>query len=191
MGRKKGYDEEEALEKAMFLFWRKGYRAVSTRDLASEMGINQYSLYASFQSKEELLGKALGRYLQQIVATWLLVPLNDPADGLAAIRRFFETFVEPGDGTYPVGCFICNIMAEADCPSTEVQTVIDKYQSMLTGAFAGALHQAYPNARDEVIDAKAAFLLCALVGIVVKKRNGFQGQPVQQVVDQIVEFITL
>ena len=89
MGRKKGYDEEEALEKAMFLFWRRGYQAVGTRELAHEMGINQYSLYASFQSKEQLLERALGKYLQEIIATWVLVPLVDPADGLAAIRRFF------------------------------------------------------------------------------------------------------
>ena len=134
MGRRKGYDEEEALDKAMFLFWRKGYRAVSTRDLAHEMGINQYSLYASFQSKEKLLEKALGRYLEQIIATWLLVPLNDPVDGLAAIRRFFETFVEPGDGTFPAGCVICNMMAEEESPSSEVQAVIDRYQLMLADA---------------------------------------------------------
>ena len=191
MGRKKGYDEERALEKAMFLFWRGGYSAVSTRNLADEMGINQYSLYASFESKDVLFERSLARYLQAIVVDWLLKPLANSDDGVAAIRSFFEMFVNPGDGTFPAGCFICNTMAEAENPSSEVQSVIDRYQSMLTDSFAGALRHAYPNADKQVVDAKASLLLCALIGIGVKKRNGFHGQPVQQVVDQLIECVTL
>ena len=82
-------------------------------------------------------------------------------------------------------------MAESENPSSGVQTVIDRYQLMLADAFAGALRQAYPNARSRAIRSKASLLLCVLVGIGVRKRNGFQGQPVQEVVDQINEFITL
>ena len=189
MGRNKNYDEDEALKKAMFLFWRKGYRGISTRDLAEEMGINQYSLYASFESKDALFERALGRYLQEIIEDWLLKPLTDPESGLAAIRDFFEMFVEPGTGQIPVGCFICNTMAEIDNPSAPVKRVVAQYQALLADEFAQALKHAFPKAKDQAIAAKASFLQCVMVGIAVKKRAGFQGPPVQQVVDQIMDFV--
>jgi AcrR family transcriptional regulator len=190
MGRKKKYDEAEVLEKAMYLFWRNGYRAVSTRNLADEMGINQYSLYASFQSKEVLFASALEQYLQVIVCDWLIKPLVGRAHGLIAIRQFFETFVEPGDGTFPTGCLICNTIVDTERPSADVQSVIDRYQSMLTDAFARALRNAHPDASRREIASKADLLLCLMLGIAVKKRNGFEGAPVQRVVDQIMKFVT-
>jgi TetR/AcrR family transcriptional repressor of nem operon len=190
MGRKKKYDEAEALEKAMYLFWRTGYEAVKTRDLADAMGINQYSLYASFHSKDALFVSALEQYLQVIVCDWLLKPLLDPADGLRAIRQFFEVFVEPGDGTMPTGCLICNTIVATESPNADVQLVIDRYESILTDAFAGALHRSNPEASAQEIESKANLLLCLILGIAVKKRNGFQGRPVQQIVEQIVEFAT-
>jgi TetR/AcrR family transcriptional repressor of nem operon len=189
MGRKKKYDEAEALEKAMYLFWRNGYRAVSTRNLADEMGINQYSLYASFQSKEVLFAAALEQYLQAIVCDWFLKPLVDQADGLTAIRQFFEAFVEPGNGTTPTGCLICNTIVDAEKPGSDVQSVIDRYQSTLTDAFARALRNARPDASSREIASKADLLLCLMLGIAVKKRNGFEGAPVQNVVDQIMGFV--
>ncbi|MBL4908253.1 MAG: TetR/AcrR family transcriptional regulator [Sneathiella sp.] len=191
MGRKKSYDEEDVLEKAMFLFWRKGHQAVSTRDLADEMGINQYSLYASFESKDVLFEKTLERYLSDVVEKVFIEPLLDPVDGLAAIRSYFEIFVAPGSGKFPTGCFICNTMAEEENPTAAVQKIIDRYQTKIADALASALRQAYPKAKNPIIQAKASLLLCVMLGIAVKKRNGFQGQPVQEIVEQIMDFVTI
>jgi TetR/AcrR family transcriptional repressor of nem operon len=190
MGRRKKYDEAEALEKAMYLFWRNGYDSVKTRDLADAMGINQYSLYASFQSKEALFVSALEQYLQVIICDWLIKPLIDQADGLKAIRQFFEVFVEPGDGTIPSGCLICNTIVGTEQPNADVQQVIDRYQSMLANAFAGALHRCSPETSAQEIESRANLLLCLILGIAVKKRNGFQGRPIQEIVEQIVAFVT-
>ena len=172
----------------MHLFWRSGYDAVKTRDLADAMGINQYSLYASFQSKGALFVSALENYLQVIVSDWLIKPLVDQVDGLKAVRQLFEAFVEPGDGTVPSGCFICNTIVETEQPNADVQLVIDSCQSMLTDAFAGALHRSNLEANAQEIKSKANLLICLILGITVKKRNGFQGPPVQQVVEQIIKF---
>ena len=153
MGRKKKFKEAEVLEKAMTLFWRNGYRAVKTRELANEMGINQNSLYASFQNKEALFVNALEQYLQVIFCDWMMKPLIDQTDGLEAIRQFFQTFVEPGDGTLPTGCLICNTIVETEEHSPGVQSVIDRYQNMLTDAFAGALLRSDPKASSREIGA--------------------------------------
>ncbi len=62
MGRAREFDADEGLERAMTVFWRKGYEGTSLSDLTEAMGINRPSLYATYGNKEELFRKALERY---------------------------------------------------------------------------------------------------------------------------------
>ena len=62
MGRARAFDAEEALERAMTVFWSKGYDGASLSDLTEAMGISRPSLYAAYGNKEELFRKALERY---------------------------------------------------------------------------------------------------------------------------------
>ncbi|MFY1618299.1 TetR/AcrR family transcriptional regulator [Micromonospora sp. WMMD736] len=64
-GRPRGFDVDEALERALEVFWRQGYEGASMTDLTAAMGINKPSLYAAFGSKEELFRKAVARYAEQ------------------------------------------------------------------------------------------------------------------------------
>jgi AcrR family transcriptional regulator len=61
-GRPRDFDLDEALDRAMRLFWRNGYLGTSISDLTEAIGISRASLYAAFGSKEELYQKALDRY---------------------------------------------------------------------------------------------------------------------------------
>jgi AcrR family transcriptional regulator len=62
MGRARAFDTDEALERAMTTFWRKGYDGTSLSDLTAAMGISRPSLYAAYGNKEELFRKVLERY---------------------------------------------------------------------------------------------------------------------------------
>ena len=62
MGRPRSFDLNKALDRALHLFWRKGYEGTSLSDLTKTMGINRPSLYAAFGDKEALFRKALERY---------------------------------------------------------------------------------------------------------------------------------
>jgi AcrR family transcriptional regulator len=62
MGRARAFDADDALERAMTVFWAKGYEGTSLADLTAAMGINRPSLYAAYGNKEELFRKALERY---------------------------------------------------------------------------------------------------------------------------------
>ncbi len=66
-GRPREFDTEEALDRAMELFWRKGYEGTSLSDLTSTLGITRPSLYAAFGSKEALFRLVLKRYETKIV----------------------------------------------------------------------------------------------------------------------------
>ena len=68
MARPKEFEEVDVLEKAMYLFWQKGYYQASIQDLVDTMGINRASLYGAFADKHNLYMKALERYRQQDVS---------------------------------------------------------------------------------------------------------------------------
>src|SRR3977135_3622143 len=70
MGRPRAFDMDEALERALQVFWRKGYEGASLTDLTEAMGINPPSLYAAFGNKEGLFRKALDRYAVRRTAFW-------------------------------------------------------------------------------------------------------------------------
>lgn len=64
-GRPAGFVREEAVAAAMELFWRRGFLAVSAKDLADAMGIQRSSFYNSFGDREAVFREALARYAAQ------------------------------------------------------------------------------------------------------------------------------
>lgn len=66
MGRPRAFDREAALDRAMDVFWRKGYEGATLAELTRTMGINPPSLYAAFGNKEGLFTAALDRYSARI-----------------------------------------------------------------------------------------------------------------------------
>jgi len=68
LGRPRAFDANVALERAMHVFWAKGYEGASLSDLTRAMRINRPSLYAAFGNKEQLFRKVLDRYMDGPVA---------------------------------------------------------------------------------------------------------------------------
>jgi len=61
-GRPRGFDADEALDRALLVFWEQGYEGASLANLTEAMGISTASMYATFGNKEQLFRKALERY---------------------------------------------------------------------------------------------------------------------------------
>src|SRR6195256_347478 len=62
-GRPRAFDPDVALDRAMHVFWAKGYEGAALSDLTRAMRINRPSLYAAFGNKEQLFRKVLDRYM--------------------------------------------------------------------------------------------------------------------------------
>src|SRR5436190_6693907 len=63
-GGPRAFDREVALDRALGLFWSRGFGGTSIADLTDALDINPPSLYAAFGSKEELFREALGLYVR-------------------------------------------------------------------------------------------------------------------------------
>jgi AcrR family transcriptional regulator len=64
MARPRSFDLDDAVDRALHLFWSKGYEGTTLGDLTDALGINRPSLYAAFGSKEDLFRRALERYAE-------------------------------------------------------------------------------------------------------------------------------
>ncbi len=144
MGRKKTYERNEIADRAMKLFWRRGFHATSTRDLTDEMGINPYSLYAEFGSKQGLYEAAIERYEAVVVPGHFgaLEAADASLDEVRAVLDFFgDNGSRPGS---ELGCLICNAGTER-APTPELsEATTGRFVERLQEAFHGALS----NARD-------------------------------------------
>jgi AcrR family transcriptional regulator len=92
LGRPRAFDAEKALNRAMQVFWRKGYLGTSLSDLTDAMGINRQSLYAAFGNKRSLFRKVLGRYLKG-PSVYLSEALREPT-ARAVVERVLNGVVD-------------------------------------------------------------------------------------------------
>ena len=110
----KQFDRNQGLERAMRVFWKRGYEATSIQDLVDATRINRASLYATFGGKRELFLAALARY-EEVVVKPLFEALADP-EPRRGIERMFEALLRRmSDSSYPRGCLYTNTSLE--CPT--------------------------------------------------------------------------
>ena len=104
-GRPREFDVDQALDRALRVFWRKGYEGTTLRDLTKAMGINRPSLYAAFGSKEGLFRKALDRY-DEGPAAYADEALNQPTAHAVAERLLGGAIDVMTDRRNPRGCLM-------------------------------------------------------------------------------------
>ncbi len=105
MGRPRAFDKDQALDRALHVFWEKGYEGTSIADLTAAMGINPPSLYAAFGNKEALFRKALERYEAKRDA-FFAVAFAAPTAREAMTRLLEGTADLLSDKRTPQGCLM-------------------------------------------------------------------------------------
>jgi len=148
-GRPRAYDPEVVLEKALNLFWEKGFAATSLDDLVEATGVNRPSLYAGFGDKEALYLKAMELYRSRLSAQLdAVLTCNGEGDSvLGIVRRYFDILIDiyTGERQHPLGCaFVCTALNEA--PQHEsilemLQNTIEEFDQRFERFFA--LSQTY------------------------------------------------
>jgi AcrR family transcriptional regulator len=104
-GRPRIFDMDEALDKALEIFWKRGYEGASIAELTETLGITKPSLYTAFGNKEELFKKALSRYAAGPVA-FVSKIVNEPTGRKVAESFLFQSAEFLTDTSHPKGCMI-------------------------------------------------------------------------------------
>ncbi len=106
------FNEGQILDRAVDLFWRRGYEATSIKLLEDTIGLGRSSLYNAYGGKEQFFLTVIARY-SETVQEQFLAPLRSPQDPRDAVRRMLLVQVERMDNArMPPGCLITNTALE-------------------------------------------------------------------------------
>jgi TetR/AcrR family transcriptional repressor of nem operon len=170
MPRTKTFDEQQALEKAMHTFWRKGYHATSMQDLVDAMGINRASLYDTFGGKKDLFDQAFELYRK--TNTQGLQRFLEQQDSVRdGFRQLFamaiaETQSEAGQK----GCFVVNVTTELLPDDRSMEGVIRANKEGFTAVFHQFLQQGVASGElsaDQDLEAAANLFFTLYNGVKV------------------------
>ena len=155
-GRPRVFDMDEALDKALGIFWKRGYEGASIAELAEALGINKPSLYAAFGNKEELFKKTLSRYVAGPVA-FIQEAINQPT-AYEVAQSFLTKAVEFfTDTKHPKGCLIVQAALADNADSLMVKDLLAKYRYSYEHQLANRFEKAKQEG-DLPIDANAETL---------------------------------
>jgi TetR/AcrR family transcriptional repressor of nem operon len=170
MGRPREFDPDEALDRAVQVFWTRGFERTSVEDLTESMGIQRGSLYATFGDKHQLFLRALDRYEERFYRDTLrYLEEGSARDG---IRRVFEQVVSDcACSGGAKGCFITNTAVALAEDDPETASRVRSNLLRLERAFEAAL----TRAGEETLGGReprtlARFLTTSLQGLRVLSR---------------------
>ncbi len=114
MARPPKFDDDEILDRAMTIFWQRGWSQTSIRDLEGALELKAPSIYRRFGSKEGVGTAAVDHYVDRVVRRRVDKHLSGEGDPIANITAFLERSVtEPGDGGRLWGCLLTTTSLEA------------------------------------------------------------------------------
>ncbi|KQT26157.1 TetR family transcriptional regulator [Chryseobacterium sp. Leaf405] len=189
MARTKEFDEERALDKAIEIFWHKGYNGTSAQDLVNHLAISRSSLYDTFGDKQKLFVKCLEKYQKQNqdAITELFRFSENIKDTLQAI--FKQAVIESLEDRITKGCFMVNSSVELAMHDSEVAKIVQENTVTMINIFTDAIQKGQGLGQiSKKSDAKvlARFIFNNYSGIRVLARSGEKDK---QVYDDIVKAI--
>ena len=187
MSRPRSISKEDSLERALLLFWERGYERTSIADLSAALGVGPSSIYNSFGSKEELFRAAIERYVgtyadaaMQIVGTH---KGEDPVEFVRLLmRELTKLYTTKGQ---PTGCAIF-LGAGAGAPEDSSPCALtNEVKSSLAGALRKRF-DTYKKAGEKLSAAPktlALFIVGSLQGISQLARDGTKRADLMKVVE--------
>jgi AcrR family transcriptional regulator len=183
MGRPLAFDPDEALGKALELFWRYGYEGTSLAALTSAMGIVRPSLYATFGSKEDLFRKVIELYWSTQMG--FARAAGEKRTAREVVEALLFGFVDSvtGSGT-PAGCLGVNGALACSPASADIQKELAARRTHDDDALRKRLERARREGDlpEEVSPADlASFIATVLRGMAVQAKSGASRQALRRV----------
>ena len=144
-GRPRSFDRDAALDRAIIIFWAKGYNGASVDDLTESMGISRPSLYATYGNKHDLFMAAIDRYAETLGCEPVEAFFGEPhiTDAVAAFLDMVIRCTTAEDA--PKGCLILSVAtvrAQEDAQVRDKLSVMfSEFDRLITDGFLAARDQ--------------------------------------------------
>ena len=174
-GRPRSFDVDAAVERAMGVFWSRGYHATALPDLLRATKLSRGSLYAAFGDKHSLFLRALDRYIADAVTRMdvELAPRREPVD---ALRAYLAGYVDRTSGANGRrGCLLVATAMELAGQDAEIGRRVAGFFKVMETRVADALSRAKTAGQlaDGVEPSSAAkILVCFVEGLRVVGKTG-------------------
>jgi len=191
VGRPRSFDETEALEAVMDVFWNKGYEATSMTDLMAATGLHKGSLYQAFGGKHSLFIRALSEYVVQLGATMKdsLTSPDRSVDGLrnSMYRQIDLSLKEDGSSK---GCMALNTLVETAPHDPDVMAVLKGAFKMRLKLIGEAISRAQSEGdlRNDIPGNRLTLIFATFEAGLMAELKGPLGRRQERVlVDEFVE----
>ncbi len=189
-GRPRAFDRDEAVSKAMNLFWEKGFESTSLADLRETLGkMSSASFYAAFGSKQALYKECLARYIQSCGAAGQV--LNDerisPREAMQTM--LYDTISMQTSPLSPSGCMA--VLSGLNCldENKEVEALTRQARKDTRDAIERCVNRGIEQGQlppTVNIEAYTLMLDCFVKGISLQARDGLSGQVLKESADQLL-----
>lgn len=175
MARTKEFNEMEVLDKAIDLFWFKGYNGASMQDVVDSLGLSRSSIYDTFGDKHQLYIAALEQYRKQ-AAGGLINMVNQSSNPLQTIQQLFEMLSNDSlNAICSKGCFMTNSTIELAPHDPQIHKIVQDNMQDIEEAFYNLVKKGQDlgeitNKQDA--RALARFLFNTISGIRVAAKSG-------------------
>ncbi len=189
----KSFELDEATEKAMTLFWNKGYEATSMADLTKAMEINKGSLYNAFGGKNDLFKRALVQYDRDVTKRTLdmFEKIENPKE---ALESLFENIIKDcTNDTDHKGCFIVNTSLETPHHNPEIQKIVQDSIAGTEAFFVRIVKRGQDfNIFPQDLNAKqvGSALLAYMVALRVLSRGAYTKAGLENIRDQALQLVS-
>lgn len=187
-GRQREFDKTDALDKAMRVFWKKGYIGASLTDLTEAMGINKPSMYATFGNKEQLFIQSTDYYIEHFSKMHAHHLTEDKS-----IKERMKSFLLSVTKTQscpdnPKGCYVslCISEAEGDQFPEDAAKVVNQVRDSLEKDLTAFFKQAIANkelAQTSNPETLACYFATLLHGTAAMARGGKTEQQLSDIVE--------
>lgn len=192
----KQFNREEALERAMALFWANGYEATSIQELVETMGVNRASLYDTFGNKQSIYNQALDKYCNiaqlQIEKIANSQPPDANASAIAILKNILIELLVSDSSMKQAGCFINNTAVELGPHDAALAEKVNVFWQLIENNFKSLLDKAVSQneiPRDTNTQEMASFVNTVMQGMAVRNKVGSTPGQALASIEYVVQLI--
>lgn len=188
------FDRQDVVEKAMNLYWEKGFHATSMRNLQEVIDMRPGSIYAAFGSKEGLFSEALDNYVQRGVSKLHDYSVNFDSP-MRALRAFVKSQVIGSVTRAPSGiCMLAKTVSELTDEHSELLDQARQALKTMEQEFAKVIIEAQNQgevSKEKEAMSLASYIQVQIAGLRIYAKVAGESAPLEMMIDNIFEQMLL